>query len=246
MEVAAGGDVEFAASHDGGFIWPDFLPAYDAAATLREAARPARGGRRARCRRSWTVLPERARRPRDRADAVGAQGRGDARRSSSVAGRARRRARRRREGASTTTGGRWCCPTPRRRSPTCGPRATSDQARAPARRRSTPRRIRPGRCGSRCRLRRAHELSRRHCGTARSTSGSRVDGEPRRGRHHRLRAGRARRRRVRAAPRGRCHGERRTPACAEIESTKSVSDIYAPVGGSIVEVNEALTTPPSR
>ena len=27
-------DVDFAASHDGGFIWPDFLPAYDAAATL--------------------------------------------------------------------------------------------------------------------------------------------------------------------------------------------------------------------
>ena len=34
MEVASSGDVTFAASPDGGFIWPDFLPAYDAAATL--------------------------------------------------------------------------------------------------------------------------------------------------------------------------------------------------------------------
>jgi mannose-1-phosphate guanylyltransferase/phosphomannomutase len=36
MEVAAGGDVAFAASQSGGFLWPDFLPAYDAAATLVE------------------------------------------------------------------------------------------------------------------------------------------------------------------------------------------------------------------
>jgi mannose-1-phosphate guanylyltransferase/phosphomannomutase len=34
MEVAASGRVAFAASHDGGFIFPAFLPAYDAAATL--------------------------------------------------------------------------------------------------------------------------------------------------------------------------------------------------------------------
>ncbi len=31
---------------------------------------------------------------------------------------------------------------------------------------------------------------------------------------------------------------------AEVESTKSVSDIYAPVGGRIAEVNEALDTSP--
>ena len=31
---------------------------------------------------------------------------------------------------------------------------------------------------------------------------------------------------------------------AEVESTKSVSDIYAPVGGTIVEINEALDTAP--
>ncbi len=36
MEVAAGGGVSFAASQSGGFIWPRFLPAYDAAATLVE------------------------------------------------------------------------------------------------------------------------------------------------------------------------------------------------------------------
>ncbi len=33
-------------------------------------------------------------------------------------------------------------------------------------------------------------------------------------------------------------------ACSEVESTKSVSDIYAPVGGTVVAVNEALVTTP--
>ena len=36
----------------------------------------------------------------------------------------------------------------------------------------------------------------------------------------------------------------RDAACSEVESTKSVSDIYAPVSGTVVEVNEALTTTP--
>jgi glycine cleavage system H protein len=36
----------------------------------------------------------------------------------------------------------------------------------------------------------------------------------------------------------------RAAACAEVESTKSVSDIYAPVGGKVVAVNEALGTSP--
>src|SRR5438046_10026786 len=46
MEVAAGQGVVWAASQEGGFIWPDFLPAYDAAASfvnvlqLLAAARP--------------------------------------------------------------------------------------------------------------------------------------------------------------------------------------------------------------
>ena len=34
--------------------------------------------------------------------------------------------------------------------------------------------------------------------------------------------------------------------CAEVESTKSVSDIYAPVSGEIVEVNAALDDVPER
>ena len=34
MEVAGSGDVDFAASQEGGFIWPDVVPAYDAVATL--------------------------------------------------------------------------------------------------------------------------------------------------------------------------------------------------------------------
>jgi mannose-1-phosphate guanylyltransferase/phosphomannomutase len=34
MEVASGGDVAFAASQDGGYIFPDFLPAFDAASAL--------------------------------------------------------------------------------------------------------------------------------------------------------------------------------------------------------------------
>ena len=34
--------------------------------------------------------------------------------------------------------------------------------------------------------------------------------------------------------------------CAEVESTKSVSDIYAPVAGTIVAVNDALDGAPER
>lgn len=46
MEISAGGGVDFAASQEGGYIWPDFLPAYDAIATLGKlldalATRPA-------------------------------------------------------------------------------------------------------------------------------------------------------------------------------------------------------------
>lgn len=37
-----------------------------------------------------------------------------------------------------------------------------------------------------------------------------------------------------------------TTVCAEVESTKSVSDIYAPVSGSIAEVNAALADEPER
>jgi glycine cleavage system H protein len=36
----------------------------------------------------------------------------------------------------------------------------------------------------------------------------------------------------------------RGSSCAEVESTKSVSEIYAPVSGVVVEVNEALVDTP--
>jgi glycine cleavage system H protein len=36
----------------------------------------------------------------------------------------------------------------------------------------------------------------------------------------------------------------RSAGCAEVESTKSVSEIYAPVSGTIVEVNAALEDAP--
>lgn len=35
-------------------------------------------------------------------------------------------------------------------------------------------------------------------------------------------------------------------ACCEIESTKSVSDVYAPVSGTVAEVNESLADAPER
>ena len=35
-------------------------------------------------------------------------------------------------------------------------------------------------------------------------------------------------------------------SCAEVESTKSVSDIYAPVAGTVVEVNAELVDAPQR
>ena len=35
-------------------------------------------------------------------------------------------------------------------------------------------------------------------------------------------------------------------ACSEVESTKSVSDVYAPVAGTVVEVNSELVEAPQR
>ena len=73
-------------------------------------------------------------------------------------------------------------------------------------------------------------------------------GQPRRGRradrHHRLRPGRPRRRRVRAGPRPSVPTVSAGDSFGEIESTKSVSDVYAPVSGIVVEVNEALADGP--
>ena len=74
MDAAAEAGVGFAASRDGGFILPGFLPAFDAAAALvkmlellaRDGTPPVRGGRRAAAR---------PHRPRDGRHAVGAEGR---------------------------------------------------------------------------------------------------------------------------------------------------------------------------
>ena len=35
-------------------------------------------------------------------------------------------------------------------------------------------------------------------------------------------------------------------ACGEVESTKSVSDVYAPIAGTVVEVNNELADAPQR
>jgi len=35
-------------------------------------------------------------------------------------------------------------------------------------------------------------------------------------------------------------------ACSEVESTKSVSDVYSPVAGTVVEVNAELADAPQR
>ena len=71
-------DVLFAGTPDGGFIWPDFLPAYDAAVTLVKLldllARST-----GRCPQVVGGAADRPRRPRDDRHAVGAQGHGDAR-----------------------------------------------------------------------------------------------------------------------------------------------------------------------
>jgi glycine cleavage system H protein len=38
----------------------------------------------------------------------------------------------------------------------------------------------------------------------------------------------------------------RGEACSEVESTKSVSEIYAPVAGTVVEINDDLVEAPQR
>ena len=74
MDAASEPGVGFAASTDGGFILPGFLPAFDAAASAREGARPPGPAPERACRRSSTALPAVAPRPRDGGDAVGAEG----------------------------------------------------------------------------------------------------------------------------------------------------------------------------
>ena len=64
------------------------------------------------------------------------------------------------------------------------------------------------------------------------------------GRHHRLRPGRAGRRGLRRPARRRARPSRPAGMLGEVESTKSVSEIYAPVAGEVVAVNTALTDAP--
>ena len=208
----------FAGTPDGGCIWPEFLPAYDAAVTLVKlldllaavdrplsavvAALP-----------EIHVAHETIVTPWERKGTV-------MREIVERAGDARGGAHRRREGRSTTASGRWCCPTPTRRSPTCGPRpaATSTPAAWP---RSTSQRIRQvlpvaasrtmPRCSggvARGRMLAAMVGTAGH-GIPRGVAlqrGARVGGgrrRPRPHRHHRLRPGLARRRRLRRAARRR-------------------------------------------
>ena len=65
-------------------------------------------------------------------------------------------------------------------------------------------------------------------------------------RHHRLRAGRAGRRRLRRAARRVGARVEAGGVLGEVESTKSVSEIYAPVAGEVVAVNDALADAPER
>ena len=59
-----------------------------------------------------------------------------------------------------------------------------------------------------------------------------------------LRPGRARRHRLRLAARGRRAEVTGGETCGELESTKSVSDVYAPVTGEVVARNETLDATP--
>ena len=70
------------------------------------------------------------------------------------------------------------------------------------------------------------------------------DGWPGAGGDHRLRPGRAGRRRVRGPARRRVRPSRPGGSLGEVESTKSVSEIYAPVAGEVVAVNDGLTDAP--
>ncbi len=135
MEIAGSGRVDFAASQEGGFIWPAFLPAYDAVATLVHLLDLlASSGPLAVVDRGRG--PRDVRRPRRRADTVGTQGNGDARRHGTGQGLPDG-ARRRREDRLSATVGRSCCPTPSSRSRTSGPRARATSRRAVSSR-STP------------------------------------------------------------------------------------------------------------
>ena len=72
----------------------------------------------------------------------------------------------------------------------------------------------------------------------------RIDGDDRHGRHHRPRPGAAGRRGVRRAARGRRKPYGKGEHAGVVESVKAASEIYAPVGGEVIEVNAALARDP--
>ena len=101
-------------------------------------------------------------------------------------------------------------------------RREPSRARAPAR---------PFRYGPR------HARARRPPLHAPTTSGPGSADGTGAGRHHRLRPGRARRRRLRRPTRRSAPASTSGGVLGEVESTKSVSEIYAPVAGEVVAVN---------
>ncbi len=236
MEVASADGVDFAASQDGGFIWPDFMPAFDATATLVKLLDLLAGTGRTlssvvkRLPRLH-IAHETVATPWERKGAV-------MREMVERAGPARRRARGRGQGAAS------------RRLGSRPPRSRGGADPRLGRRGERPERpaARPG-------VRTAYPpgsevdigawSSPISFGTRKSTSGSRRKGA-----------------------RGRVGitdfaqdalgdvvfvqlpdvgaNVSATSSIAEVESTKSVSDIYAPVGGTIVEVNTALESTPEQ
>ena len=126
------GGVSFASDRRGGYVFPDFLPAFDAAAALARLVVPPGPSRRVRWPR-WSRPCRPCRSCRGGGDTVGAEGPGHAD-ADGAAGRGggRAGAGRRHQGRLATRAGPSSCPTPRTRSPTSGPKG-ADLARRPRR-----------------------------------------------------------------------------------------------------------------
>ena len=120
--VAAEEGVIFAGAAGGGYVFPEFLPAYDAMASPLQAARAAGAStRRSRCPQIAGELPRQTLIHREVALPVGAQGHGHAgaeralhRMPTSTCATGSR--------SSTTAAGSRCCRTPTSRSSTSTPR----------------------------------------------------------------------------------------------------------------------------
>ena len=251
MEVASHDDVTFAASAHGA-VHLARVPA--GAGCARDAvadARHARGDRACGSRRS--SRPSRGCTSRTRRFPRGWERKGavmrelverDARGATSDAD-----PRRRRQGRFDPTAGCWCSRIRSIPSPTCGRKPTATTPRSGTRA-STHGRF--DNCSAESPIFRIPRTRRPSCSspstssTAVSTNGWRSTENRARVGHHGLRAGCARRHRLRGSSRGRARGASPRGACAEVESTKSVSEIYAPVSGTIVEANDrARPTRPS-